>query len=413
MTLRIRAYRSLAAVSALAVGITSSALAQVSVRDAARESLPAGSVLKVRLDQRLNSAEARPGQRFTATVRSDEDGSGLPPGTRVEGVVRAARPASKTQPGVLDVDFTALRFPDNRSYAVNGSLTALDKDSVTRTADGRLVSKRDTKSQKMKFLGYGAGVGALIGALAGENLLKGALLGAAGGYLYGQLNKDKNQGRYVNVDLKEGSEFGVRLDQRFAYVPVSNYRRDSGFGDPVGRRGQIGGANGNGRFGYPNGTARGRLDDQPGNGTIRGRLEDQPGNGNVRRQGTGIGVLVGDREVNFANARPLRVGQSVLVPLAAVMNASGIRYQYNSAAREVTVQGPEGDARLTVGSTVAWVNGRREPIGAPARIINGSLYVPDRFVSLATGMRADWDEGTQTLIFTDRDNRGQDLDRGL
>jgi hypothetical protein len=372
------------------------------VRDAARDALPAGTVLKVRLEQRLNSAETRPGQRFTATVESDEDGSGLPSGTRVEGVVRAARAASKNQPGVLDVDFTGLRFPDGRSYAVNGSLSSLDKASVTRTADGRLVSKRDTKSEKMKFLGYGAGAGALIGILAGENLLKGALLGAAGGYLYGQLNKDKNQGRYVNVDLKEGSEFGVRLDQRFAYAPVS-YRRDNAFGDPVGRRAQIGGANGNGRFGDPNGTTRGRLNDQPGNGVYR-------------RDRAGIGVLLGDREVQFTNARPLRIGQSVLVPLATVLNTAGVRYQYNSAAHEVTAWGPQGDARLTVGSTVAMLNGRREPIGTPARIIQGTLYVPDRFVSLATGMRADWDENSQTLLLTEtanRDNRIQDLDRGL
>jgi hypothetical protein len=135
---------------------------------------------------------------------------------------------------------------------------------------------------------------------------------------------------------------------------------------------------------------------------------------NASGQGSGIGVLVGDREVRFGSARPMRVGNTVMVPLAAVMTATGVPYRYNSASREVTVNGDQGTARLTVGSSVAWANGGRVPLQSPARIINGTLYVPDRFVEVATGLRSRWDDASQTLLFNSRDNssnQNRDRDR--
>jgi len=396
ITLKIRKTRPLALAAALALGVTGSALAQGYSRTADSDTLPAGTVLKVRLDNRLNSAEARPGQRFTATVRPDEDHSGLPEGTRVEGVVRTASPATKDKPGVLDVDFTALSFPNGRNYAINGSLSSLDSKSVTRSENGRLVSKRDSKSEKMKFIGYGAGAGALIGLLTKGNLLTNALLGAAGGYLYGQLNKDKENGGYRNVDLKEGSEFGVRLDQRFAYVPVSYQRVNpyDRYGEPTGRRDDTG-------VDLRNDRDRTGVDLRNNRNRTGVDLRNDRYRGNGYR---GIGVLVDDREVSFGAARPMRVGNAVLVPLATVMNATGVPYRYNATSREVTVNGDRGTTRLTVGSTVAWANGDRVPLQAPARIIGGTLYVPDRFVELATGMRARWDDSSQTLMFSTREN---------
>jgi Copper amine oxidase N-terminal domain len=420
--MKIREKRPLALAAALALGVTGSALAQGYSRTADNDALPAGTVLKVRLDNRLNSAQARPGERFTATVRPEEDHSVLPEGTRVEGVVRTAQPASKDKPGVLDVDFTTLEFPNGRNYAINGSLSSLDAKSVTRAANGRLVSKRDTKSDKMKFIGYGAGAGALIGLLTKGNLLTNTLLGAAGGYLYGQLNKDKQNGGYHDVDLKEGSEFGVRLDQQFAYLPVSyqSTNRYDRYGQPTAQRDSA----------YDRGTGVDLRNDRSRTGVDlrndRSRTgvdlrNDRYRGNNAYGQGTGIGVMVGDREVRFGSARPMRVGTTVMVPMAAVMTATGVPYRYNSASREVTVNGDQGTARLTVGSSVAWANGSRVPLQTPARIINGTLYVPDRFVEVATGMRARWDDSSQTLLFNSRDNSGNpnrdrdrnDRDRGF
>jgi hypothetical protein len=212
---------------ALAVGMTGVGQAQVTRRTAEYEPLPSGTVLKARLDAGLNSSRVRPGQRFTGTLQPDDDRSGLPEGTQVVGVVREARAATKNQPGVLDVDFTEIEFPNGRVYPITGALTALDSASVTRATNGRLVAKRTNKSDRMKFVGYGAGAGALIALLTKGNLLTNAVLGAAGGYVYDRLRKDRQKGSYSNVNLKEGAEFGVRLDQQFAYLTVEMPGRNS------------------------------------------------------------------------------------------------------------------------------------------------------------------------------------------
>jgi len=392
--LRIRQPRAPLLVAVLALSVAGTALAQGYGQLTDEGTLPAGTVLKARLDQRLNSAQVQTGQRFTATVQPDNDHSGLPAGTRVEGVVRDARPATKNQPGLLDVEFTALDFPNGRVYPITGALTSLDGKSVSRTASGRLLAKHTSSSDRMKFIGYGAGAGALIGLLTKGNLLTDSLLGAAGGYLYSQLNKDKSRGGYADVDLKSGAEFGVRLDRPFASVAVSNRlsdRYDAGLGG--GSRSGVDLRNDRARSGVDL-----RNDRAPGNTGFGDRAS--------------ISVTVDSRAVSFGAARPMRAGNSVLVPLAPVMSAAGVRYSYNPLTREISVSGGQGDVRATVGRTEVWVSGQRVSMEEPARSIEGTLYVPDRFLELATGMRASWDESSQTLRLTrrginrDRDNRG-------
>jgi len=393
--LRIRQPRQSLLVAVLALGVTSTALAQGYGRTAESTSLPSGTVLKVRLDQRLNSAQARAGQRFTATAQPDEDQSGLPAGTRVEGVVRDARPATKEQPGILDVDFTALQLPNGRTYPITAALTSLDSNSVSRTANGRLVSRRTNKNDRMKFIGYGAGAGALVGMLTKGNLLKGALLGGAGGYLYSQLNKDKARGGYANVNLKEGAEFGVRLDQEFAFVPVSDLRSDR-YDTGVDLR---------------NNRDRSGVDLRNDRSGIDLRNDRDRSSTGFRDRGD-IRVTVDNRPVSFGAARPMRAGNTVLVPLAPVMSAAGIRYIYNPLTRAITVNSDQGEVRGSVGSTEAWANGERVRLSEPPRSSAGTLYVPEAFLELALGGRASWDEASQTLRLTPAGTyRNRDRDR--
>jgi hypothetical protein len=221
----IGAHVALMVAASAAVGSSAWAMRQ--------STLPAGSVLKVRLDDTIGSDRSQRGDRFTATVSSDSS-YGLPSGTRVEGVVTDAQPARSNKPGMLDVDFRTLRLPDGESYRIAGSATSLDSNSVQRSSDGRLVAR--SGSNKTKFIAYGAGAGFLIGSMLGSNI-KGGLVGAAAGYLYGQSQKNKGNGH--EVVLKPGTEFGVRLDQRVALAStrtspyrsrVGGYRSNSGYG---------------------------------------------------------------------------------------------------------------------------------------------------------------------------------------
>lgn len=167
--------------------------------------LPVDTVLKVRLNDTIGSDRSRTGDHFLATV----DDPTFPTGTRVQGVVIAATPASKDTVGRIGVDFRTLELPDGRRIAIAGTPTGLDSDSVTSTSSGRLVAKSHKNTGK--YIAYGAAGGLLIGSLLGKNVV-GGLLGAGAGYLLGK-NKDK-KAEHRDVTLKEGTSLGVRLDRR-------------------------------------------------------------------------------------------------------------------------------------------------------------------------------------------------------
>jgi hypothetical protein len=124
---------------------------------------------------------------------------------------------------MLDVDFRAVVLPSGTRHALQGSLTALDDDSVRRESEGRIVAKSTASSNKdrTKIIGIGAGAGFLIGkfVLKGNGLLS-AGLGALGGYLYSQHQK---KGRVAEVNLSPGTKLGVRVDRQVTYSDVDNY----------------------------------------------------------------------------------------------------------------------------------------------------------------------------------------------
>jgi len=169
--------------------------------------LPANSVLQVKLDDTIGSDRNQRGDQFTATVND----SSMPKGTLVHGVVIGVTKASGDKPGKLGIDFRTLEMPDGQRIAISGTPIALDSKSVTRTSDGRLVAKSSSKNNTGKYIAYGAAGGLLIGSLLGKNVV-GGLLGAGAGYLLGK-NKDK-KAENRNVVLKDGTKLGVRLDQR-------------------------------------------------------------------------------------------------------------------------------------------------------------------------------------------------------
>lgn len=338
--------------------------------DQRREVLPAGTVIPVRLDETLSSKTARPGDRFTATVRYGREDAGLPEGTRVEGVVREALPAADGKPGVLDMDFRRMVFPNGEARPFDGALSSLDGKSVRRDSYGRLVASSDKSKDRLKWVGIGAGAGLLISALTKNNVLLSTLLGGGAGYLYNELTNKKPG----DVNLKANSEFGVRLERQFAFYtdrPASAFaathdRYDARDRDEEGDR-------------------YNRRDDR---WRERGDTADREE----------IGVLVDDRSVRFGEARPFQRGSVVFVPIEPVARAAKFDYRYDPERQMIRARG--GALRLAVGSRVALFNGERRRLDAAPEVRNGTVYVPMPFLALAAGGSAYWDAGSRTVILT-------------
>jgi len=130
--------------------------------------LPAGSRIRVRLDQDLGSKISTPGQSFSATVAEDVVVNGqtvIAKDSRADGTVIDAKPLGHIKGGAyLSIRIDRVHTNWGNYPVATSSIDRAEKGKGKRTA---------------LMAGGGGAVGAIIGGIAGGG--KGALIGAAAG----------------------------------------------------------------------------------------------------------------------------------------------------------------------------------------------------------------------------------------
>jgi len=130
--------------------------------------VPANTVITVRLGETLSSKSSQAGQGFSATVAQPVQVEGnvvIPSGSTAHGTVVTAHPLGRFKGGaLLQVRLTSVN--------INGTDTNIQTTAVARSLKGK------GKRSVVMACG-GAGLGALIGGLAGGG--KGAAIGALAG----------------------------------------------------------------------------------------------------------------------------------------------------------------------------------------------------------------------------------------
>lgn len=369
-----RAIRGSAAMLAAGLAVISipGAVAQSSQRDYRstynRDSLPAGTVIPVRLDQALSSRDNSSGDKFSATVIRGSDDAGLPEGTRLEGLVRESTRSGEGQPGSLDVDFRRIIFPDGSAQNITASLYSLSGKAV-KSGDGRLIATGDKSKDRLKFIGIGAGAGLLLGTVTKQNSLLSLLLGAGAGYLYNESGTKPKPG---DVNLKQGQEFGVRLDRTLEFNSQTRryYRRDNG--------------------------------SQVTDNRDNRYNQDNRYNGSSSEYADHVRVMLNDRPVRFnKNEQPYIRNGAVYLPLAAMGNAANFDYRYDSGSRMIYAN--RDDVQMGLGSRNATVRGQRRNLPTGAEQRNGVTFVPMQFVAWAANGTVGWDEASGTVNFNTND----------
>lgn len=161
----------------------------------ARNVVPGGTELDVRLDQRLSSDTARVEDRFEATTVVDlrQDGRVIiPAGSLVRGVVTDVKNAGRLErKGELQLSFDQITVND-RAYPMRGTVVQALEAGGYREDAGKI--------------GTGAAVGAILGGILGgvRGALAGILIGG-GGVVAATEGED--------VELPVGTVLRVRLDQ--------------------------------------------------------------------------------------------------------------------------------------------------------------------------------------------------------
>lgn len=182
--------------------------------------VPSNTIIRARLNEGLNSGEARVGDRFTAnTVEPVYAANGVevvPVGSRIGGHVTQVKRAGKRSPGNITVGFDSIRLPNGRTAVINGSLTTLEADNVNADNEGTVKGTSNRKRDAV-FIGGGVGAGAIIGGIAGggKGAVIGGILGGALGTGARVLEKEKE------AQVKSGTEFGVILN-RAVSLPATN-----------------------------------------------------------------------------------------------------------------------------------------------------------------------------------------------
>jgi uncharacterized protein YfaP (DUF2135 family) len=91
-----------------------------------------------------------------------------------------------------------------------------------------------------------------------------------------------------------------------------------------------------------------------------------------------------------------------LVPVAAIIQALGGEVVWDATARTVTITMGDMQLALTIGSSIARVNGTSTPIDSDPKIvpviINSRTMLPFRFIAEQLGATVEWNAATRTVV---------------
>ncbi len=109
-----------------------------------------------------------------------------------------------------------------------------------------------------------------------------------------------------------------------------------------------------------------------------------------------ISIVLNGNHLAFSNAQPQLVNGSVLVPARGVFENMGFQAQWDDTTKTSTLRKEGMTIVSQLGASYFTVNGNQKSLDVPVQIIDGTLMLPLRAISEATGAQVDWDANTFT-----------------
>jgi hypothetical protein len=112
-------------------------------------------------------------------------------------------------------------------------------------------------------------------------------------------------------------------------------------------------------------------------------------------------VIFIDGELQQYKRAPVEINGRTLVPLRAIFEALGAKVEWDEATQTVTATKDGNVIQLTIGSKIAYKNGKKMMLDVPAQLFNGdTTMVPIRFVSEALGAKVGWDPVSRAVMIS-------------
>lgn len=177
-------------------------------RPATTRIVPSGTQLRIRLSNTLSSKEARPGDRFTATVVNPSKYEEANVSGHIRSIKKSGRVQGRT---TMTLSFDSIRLTDGRSAPFRAEVLRIyDADSGQKVDEEGRVESGSRGNQTLKRSGIGAVAGAVIGGIAGGG--KGAAIGTIVGGAAGAGSIAVNGSKELKIE--RGTEMLIRVNAR-------------------------------------------------------------------------------------------------------------------------------------------------------------------------------------------------------
>ncbi|GGG11049.1 hypothetical protein GCM10010912_64360 [Paenibacillus albidus] len=101
---------------------------------------------------------------------------------------------------------------------------------------------------------------------------------------------------------------------------------------------------------------------------------------------------------------PVMKNNTVLVPFKEIFKTLGFTVSYDSASKTISGDKSGTTIKLVINQNIAWINNTPSTLQVAPQIINGSTYVPLRFISEASGLEVKWYGKSQIVSLYSKQN---------
>ena len=108
-------------------------------------------------------------------------------------------------------------------------------------------------------------------------------------------------------------------------------------------------------------------------------------------------VAVVDGKKYIFNFTPISVEGRTFIPIRPLVEVLGATVHWDSATNTVIFNIDDNEIHITIEGSTALIDGEKNPLDIPARLIDGYTFVPLRFIGENLGYTVDWDSENRII----------------